>query len=88
MTPDVNEYCVRQSHRIVLTFRGGFKLFSRTGSAHRITLARPRLTIRKYGDIVALEKGIYAILQIVPNTLLSGVFTEYTIEDEYLFSLR
>ena len=70
-----------------LTHRSRVMLFARTRRSHRVGLSRAGLAIGQDGDIVALNEGVDAVTDIVPDSLLRCFFAKDTVKDEQLLSL-
>ena len=50
-------------------------------------LSGPRLTVRQQRDVVALDKGVDAVAEVVPHALLLDILAEDAVEDEELAAL-
>ena len=62
-------------------------LLARPRGAHRVRLSGPGLTVCEQGDIVALDKGVDAVAEVVPHALLLDILAEDAVEDEELAAL-
>lgn len=63
-------------------------LFSRARRAHGIGLARAGLAVRKDGDIVALDEGVYTLAHIFEDAFLINVLAKDAVKHEDLPASR
>lgn len=62
-------------------------LLQRAGRAHRVRLSGAGLAVCQQRDIVALDEGVDAVGDVVPDAVLLGVLAEDAVEDEELAAL-
>lgn len=76
-----------RSAAVRLTHCHHVALLQRAGRAHRVRLSGAGLAVCQQRDIVALDEGVDAVGDVVPDAVLLGVLAEDAVEDEELAAL-